>query len=80
MRATLRAVADADADSVTTLKDNFVSKTEATAALGIGMTKLDELLLGRTIASIKLGRRRLVSLRSLNAYIEQMLAASGGAH
>jgi hypothetical protein len=53
----------------------FASKREARAYLGdIGSTKFDELLAAGHIASVAIGRRRLVERASLFAYAERLLA------
>lgn len=50
--------------------DTLLPRDEARARLGgIGLTLLNELLLTGTIASAKIGRRRLVSANSLERYI-----------
>jgi excisionase family DNA binding protein len=46
---------------------------EACAAVGLGKTKLHELIGGGAVQSVKVGRRRLVNVRSLLKYLSAPL-------
>ena len=50
-------------------EDRFISYEDASEILPIGRTKFSELVLGNKIASVLVGRRRLISLTSLRAFI-----------
>lgn len=50
-------------------EERYISYEESLAILPIGRTKLSELVLGNKIASVLVGRRRLISLTSLRAFI-----------
>jgi len=49
----------------------MLSVGEAWAKLGIGRTTLYELIRKKEIESVKIGRRRLISLRAIERFIEQ---------
>jgi excisionase family DNA binding protein len=49
---------------------------DASKVLGIGITLMRELVAGGYVASILIGRRRLVPLKALEEYIEQQSAVS----
>ncbi len=53
----------------------LVSVEQAASILGIGRTRAFEFVMGRTIASVKIGRRRLVVRRSLEEFIQRLVAA-----
>lgn len=46
------------------------TREEAAAALGIGLTKMKELLASGEIRSVKIGRLRRITVSSLNEYIQ----------
>ena len=52
----------------------LVSVEQAASILGIGRTRAFEFVMGRTIASVKIGRRRLVVRRSLEEFIQRLVA------
>lgn len=47
------------------LEPEFVSTTEAQRLMGLGRTKTFELIADGTVESIKIGKKRLVRLRSI---------------
>ncbi|MEL6567661.1 MAG: helix-turn-helix domain-containing protein [Pseudomonadota bacterium] len=47
-----------------------VSPAEAAQMLGLGRTKLYELLAANEIASIKIGKRRLIRVAELDAWLK----------
>ncbi len=53
---------------------------EARQALGIGRSKIYELLMSGDLASIKIGSRRLIAVTSIAAYIREQLCAEAAAH
>lgn len=53
----------------------LVSVEQAASILGIGRTRASELVMGRTITSVKIGRRRLVVRKSLEEFIQRLVAA-----
>ena len=53
----------------------LVSVEQAASILGIGRTQTFELVMSRTITSVKIGRRRLVVRRSLEEFIQRLVAA-----
>ena len=53
----------------------LVSVEQAASILGIGRTHTFELVMSRTITSVKIGRRRLVVRRSLEEFIQRLVAA-----
>lgn len=55
------------------------SLDEAIEALSIGRTHLFDLLRRGEIASVKVGRRRLVLAESLDAYLARLIAEQSGA-
>ncbi len=48
----------------------LLTREEAAAALGIGLTKMKELLADGVIVSIKIGRLRRIKKTSLQEYIQ----------
>ena len=48
-----------------------ISVNNAKAALGIGHTKLFELLNDGTLQSVRIGRRRLIKVESIHALVNQ---------
>lgn len=50
------------------------SPEDACEALSIGRTQLFELLRDNEIDSVKIGRRRLIPVDSLRAYLDRLLA------
>jgi excisionase family DNA binding protein len=48
----------------------LLTAREAAGSLGIGVTKLYELLNSERIISVKVGRRRLISISALEAFVE----------
>jgi excisionase family DNA binding protein len=48
----------------------LLTAKEAADSLGIGVTKLYELLNQELIISVKVGRRRLISVSALEAFVE----------
>jgi excisionase family DNA binding protein len=57
-------------------KKHLCSISEAARSLGVGRTKLYELIAKRELVSIRIGTRRLVKVDSIEALIER---ATGGA-
>lgn len=55
----------------------FVSPEDAGRALGISRTAVYELLAQGELASIRHGKRRLITRRSLEEWAERQLAAAG---
>jgi excisionase family DNA binding protein len=53
----------------------LASVEQAASILGIGRTRMFELVMSRTITSVKIGRRRLVVRRSLEEFIQRLVAA-----
>jgi excisionase family DNA binding protein len=53
----------------------LVSVEQAACMLGIGRTRMFELVMSRAITSVKIGRRRLVVRRSLEEFIQCLVAA-----
>ena len=53
----------------------LVSVEQAASILGIGRTRMFELVMGQMITSVKIGRRRLVVRRSLEEFIQRLVAA-----
>ena len=53
----------------------LVSVEQAASILGIGRTRTFELVMSQTITSVKIGRRRLVVRRSLEEFIQRLVAA-----
>ena len=53
----------------------MVSVEQAASILGIGRTRAFELVMARSITSVKIGRRRLVVRRSLEEFIQRLVAA-----
>lgn len=49
---------------------------EAAKAMGVGRTKMNDMIKSRELESIKIGTRRLVKMDSIRAFIER---ATGGA-
>ncbi|QNP42358.1 helix-turn-helix domain-containing protein [Sphingomonas daechungensis] len=49
--------------------DSFVSVNDAMAQLGIGRTKLYELIGAEQLATMSIGSRRMISRNSINAFI-----------
>lgn len=52
-----------------------ISRADAMAMLGIGKTKLHELMADGSLATARLGRRRLIYLDSLKAFAERCRVA-----
>lgn len=53
--------------------EDLLLKPEAAAhVLGIGRTKLYELMASREIPSLRIGRNRLISRKALEAYVETL--------
>jgi hypothetical protein len=52
----------------------LVSVEQAASILGIGRTRAFKFVMGRTIASVKIGRRGLVVRRSLEEFIQRLVA------
>ena len=53
----------------------LVSVEQAASILAIGRTRMFELVMSQTITSVKIGRRRLVVRRSLEEFIQRLVAA-----
>jgi excisionase family DNA binding protein len=53
----------------------LVSVEQAASILGIGRTRTFELVMAQKITSVKIGRRRLVIRRSLEEFIQRLVAA-----
>lgn len=53
---------------------------EACQALGIGRTKTYELVMGGTLASVKIGSRRLIAVSTIAEYIHRCLHAEVAVH
>lgn len=51
-----------------------VSPREAAKMLGLGRTKLYELISSKEIASIKLGSRRLIQVSAIQAWLDSLSA------
>ena len=51
----------------------LLTATEAARVVGIGRTKLYELMASGQLCSVKIGRRRLVPAAMLDEYIEQLI-------
>lgn len=51
-----------------------VSPGEAAKMLGLGRTKLYELISSKEIASIKLGSRRLIQVSAIQAWLDSLSA------
>ena len=64
-------------DEITTVTKYLLTMEEAAQALSLGRTFFYRLVLRKQIHSVKVGRRRLVPLKALHAYIDQMLAEEG---
>ena len=64
--------APADAAKVTKV---LLTLDEAAFALSVGKTLLKQLVVANHIASVKLGRRRLIPVSALHQYIAFQLAA-----
>jgi excisionase family DNA binding protein len=67
------------ARGLTALKDAAAERLaygpdEAAAALGIGRTKVFELVSQGELISVKIGRRRLIPVVSVNAYMDRLVA------
>ncbi|MBU4188918.1 MAG: helix-turn-helix domain-containing protein [Actinobacteria bacterium] len=52
---------------------HLLTVEEAAECLGIGRTKTYELMMNGALASIKIGSRRLIAVRSVTAYIRDQL-------
>ena len=50
----------------------LLSIPEAARRLSVGMTVMYELVRTKKVASIKLGRRRLIHVKSLDAFVEEI--------
>jgi excisionase family DNA binding protein len=48
-----------------------LSIEDAATQLGIGRTKVYDLIKAKELASIKIGRRRLIPTTAINAFVEQ---------
>lgn len=46
------------------------TREEAAAALGIGLTKMKELLRSGEVRSVKIGRLRRITVSSINEYLQ----------
>lgn len=66
------ARADDDARAIVALRPRVVSAKEAMRYLAIGETKLHELLNGGRIQAKKSGNRLLITVESLDAYIDSL--------
>jgi len=55
----------------------LVSPQDAAAALSIGRSKVFELLAAGELASVKIGRRRLIPRQALDQYIERLREEAG---
>ena len=53
---------------------------EARQALGIGRSKIYELLMSGELASLKIGSRRLIAVTTIAGYIREQLCAAAAAH
>jgi len=53
----------------------MVSVEQAAFILGIGRTRTFELVMSQTITSVKIGRRRLIVRRSLEEFVQRLVAA-----
>lgn len=53
---------------------------EARHALGIGRSKIYELLMSGQLASLKIGARRLIAVSSITAYIREQLCTEAAQH
>lgn len=62
-----------DPSSSTQLLPLLVTVEDAAQLLGIGRTRMYELVLGQAVRNVKIGRRRLVVRSSLHDYVEQLL-------
>lgn len=53
-----------------TVERLLYTREEAAAALGIGLTKMKELIRSGEVRSIKIGRLRRITATSLNDYVQ----------
>lgn len=53
----------------------LVSVEDAAKAIGLGKSKLYELLLSGQLKSLKIGRRRLISRHDLNEFIDGLVVS-----
>ncbi len=65
-----------DEQEQTMLEKYLCSISEAACMLGVGRTKLYEMIAKRELVSIRIGTRRLVKIDSIEALIDR---ATGGA-
>lgn len=56
----------------------LLTLAEARAQLRLGATKVAELVATGQLASIKVGRRRLIPADAITAFVSERLAAGGG--
>ncbi|MGH3633961.1 MAG: helix-turn-helix domain-containing protein [Mycobacterium sp.] len=54
----------------------LVSHDEAMHMIGIGRTKLYELIDAREIEPVKIGRRALITTKSITAYVDRLSQAA----
>lgn len=59
---------------------HLLTIAEACQALGIGRTKTYELVMSGTLASVKIGSRRLIAVSTIAEYIEHCLHTEPAAH
>jgi len=55
----------------------LVSVEQAAVILGIGRTQTFELVMGHSITSVKIGRRRLVVRSSLEQFVQSLVETQG---
>ncbi len=56
----------------------LLTTDEAAEALGVGKTKLYELLGRGELPSLKIGRRRMVPMRAIEDFVERLMAEEDG--
>ncbi len=58
----------------------FLKPSEAAALIGLGITKLNQLLYSEQIASVKIGRSRRIPIAALEEYAAKIVSEQSKSH
>jgi len=69
---------DAEMPRAVRVEPRLVTRVAAAHALGIGITKFKELVAAGEIEHVEIGRRILIPVSAVDAYVEQLRAVQSG--